>query len=150
MRAVIQRVSEARVTIEGKIKAQIGLGLLVFVGFEDEDGHGDIEWLSAKIINLRIFAEENDVPNLSLKSTGGDLLLISQFTLFATTKKGNRPGYTRASNPVLAIPLYEAFILQLQRDLGKNIFTGSFGADMKVALVNDGPVTIWIDTKNRE
>ncbi len=150
MRTVIQRVSEASVTINGKRKEAIGNGLLLLVGIEDADNNTDIEWLSNKIINLRIFDDENKVPNVSLKETGGDILLISQFTLHASTKKGNRPGYIKASKPEIAVPVYEAFIHQLEKDLGKKIYTGLFGADMKVALINDGPVTILIDTKNKE
>ena len=150
MRTIIQRVSKAGVTINGKVKSSIEAGLLVFAGIEDADGPDDIEWLSNKIVNLRIFDDENKVPNISVKDIDGDILLISQFTLHATTKKGNRPGYIKASKPEVAIPLYEMLISQLEKDLGKKIFTGEFGADMKVELLNDGPVTIWIDTKNRE
>jgi D-tyrosyl-tRNA(Tyr) deacylase len=150
MRAVIQRVTKGSVTIEGKINGQIGNGLLVLVGIEDADTNDDIEWLSAKIVNLRIFNDENGVMNISLKDTGGDILLISQFTLHALTKKGNRPSYINASKPEIAIPLYEKMINQLENDLGKKIQTGTFGADMKVELLNDGPVTIVIDTKNKE
>jgi D-tyrosyl-tRNA(Tyr) deacylase len=150
MRTVIQRVSKASVIIDGKVKASIGTGLLVLVGIEDRDDMNDLEWLSNKIVNLRIFDDENKVPNISVKEINADILLISQFTLYATTKKGNRPGYINASKPDVAIPLYESFIMQLQKDLGKEIFTGEFGADMKVALLNDGPVTIWIVTKHRE
>jgi len=150
MRAVIQRVSSASVTIEDKVKSTIESGLLVLIGIEDADTKEDIEWLSAKIINLRIIDDENGVMNISVKDKGGDVLLVSQFTLQASTKKGNRPSYLRASKPEIAIPLYEKMIAQLENDLGKKIFTGEFGADMKVALVNDGPVTIIIDTKNRE
>ena len=150
MRTVIQRVSKAGVTINGTVKAAIEAGLLVFVGIEDEDDLNDIEWLSNKIVNLRIFNDENNVPNISVKDMEGDILLISQFTLHATTKKGNRPGYIKASKPEVAIPLYERLIRQLESDLGKKIGTGEFGADMKVELLNDGPVTIWIDTKNKE
>jgi len=150
MRAVIQRVTKASVTIEGIIKSSIQNGLLVLVGIEDADNAADIEWLSSKIVNLRIFDDENHVPNISVKDTGGDILLVSQFTLHAATKKGNRPSYIKASKPDVAIPLYEKMILQLENDLGKQIFTGEFGADMKVSLLNDGPVTIIIDTKNKE
>ena len=150
MKAVIQRVSSASVTVDGTMVSSINAGLLVLAGIEDADGMEDIEWLSNKIINLRIFDDENKVPNLSVKETGGDILLVSQFTLHASTKKGNRPSYIKASKPDIAIPLYEAFIQQLQNDLGKKIQTGSFGADMKVALVNDGPLTIVMDTKNKE
>lgn len=150
MRAVIQRVSNASVTIGGIVKSSIQNGLLVLVGIEDADTAEDTEWLSAKIINLRIFDDENHVPNISVKDTGGDILLVSQFTLHAATKKGNRPSYIKASKPEIAIPLYEKMIMQLENDLGKPIFTGEFGADMKVQLLNDGPVTIFIDTKNKE
>ncbi len=150
MRTVIQRVASASVTIENKVKSAIENGLLIFVGIENMDDENDIEWLSNKIINLRIFDDENKIPNVSLKEINGDILLISQFTLHASTKKGNRPSYIRASKPEVAIALYEKLILQLEKDLGKNIFTGTFGADMKVNLLNDGPITILIDTKNKE
>lgn len=150
MRAVIQRVSQASVTIDHHIHSSIQHGLLVFVGLEDSDNNEDISWLCNKIVNLRIFDDANKVPNLSVKETGGDILLVSQFTLHAATKKGNRPSYIKASKPDVAIPIYEQFIAQLELDLGKQIQTGVFGADMKVALVNDGPVTILIDTRNRE
>lgn len=148
MKVVIQRVSEASVTIEGITKAAIKNGLLVLVGIEDADDEKDINWLSNKIVNLRIFDDENKVPNLSVKYMGGDILLISQFTLQAEIKKGNRPSYIRASKAAVAIPLYEALIKRLDQDMGKKIFTGTFGADMKVALLNDGPVTIVMDTKS--
>lgn len=150
MRAVIQRVAQAGVTIGGQEKAAIREGLLVLLGIEDADGAEDIAWLSAKIVNLRIFNDENGVMNRSVLETGGDVLLVSQFTLHASTKKGNRPSYLRASKPDVAVPLYESMIARLEADLGKPIGTGSFGADMKVSLLNDGPVTILIDTKNRE
>jgi len=150
MRAVIQRVSEASVKISGEIKSSIGKGLLVLLGIEEADNDGDIEWLSGKISRLRIFPDENDVMNLSVMEMQGEILLISQFTLFASTKKGNRPSYIKAARPEIAIPLYEKFILQLEKETGKKIFTGEFGADMKVFLVNDGPVTIIIDSKNSE
>ena len=155
MRAVIQRVLQASVVINNKIKSEIKKGLLVFVGIEDADTIEDIEWLSNKIINLRIFDDENNAdsyrqPNISVKDIDGDILAVSQFTLHASTKKGNRPSYIKASKAEVAIPLYEKFIVQLANDLGKIIHTGEFGADMKVHLINDGPVTIWIDTKNRE
>jgi D-aminoacyl-tRNA deacylase len=150
MRAVIQRVTEASVTIDGKLKAAIYKGLLVLVGIEDADTDEDIIKLSNKIINLRIFDDENKVPNISVHDIGADILLVSQFTLFASTKKGNRPSYLKASKPDIAIPMYEKMIAQLEQDLGKKIFTGTFGADMKVALLNDGPITIIIDTKNAE
>jgi D-tyrosyl-tRNA(Tyr) deacylase len=145
----MQRVNEASVTIDGIVKAAIKKGLLVFVGIEDADAATDVEWLANKIVNLRIFDDENKVPNVSLGDIDGDILLISQFTLHADTKKGNRPSYIRASKPPVAIPLYEALITKLESVLGKKIGTGIFGADMKVALVNDGPVTIMIDTKAR-
>ncbi|WP_423737132.1 D-aminoacyl-tRNA deacylase [Chitinophaga caseinilytica] len=150
MRAVIQRVSRADVTIGGEVKSAIGGGLLVLLGIEDADGPEDIAWLSAKIVNLRVFNDENGVMNRSALETGGDVLLVSQFTLHASTKKGNRPSYLKASKPDTAIPLYENMIARMEADLGKPIGTGSFGADMQVSLVNDGPVTIIIDTKNRE
>ncbi|MBS1743214.1 MAG: D-tyrosyl-tRNA(Tyr) deacylase [Bacteroidetes bacterium] len=150
MRVVIQRVNEASVTIENKLKSAVNKGLLVLAGIEENDGAEDIEWLSNKIVQLRIFNDENNIPNLSVKDIDGDILVVSQFTLHALTKKGNRPSYIRAAKPGIAIPLYEAFIQQLENDLGKKIQTGTFGADMKVALINDGPVTIWIDSKNRE
>lgn len=150
MRAVIQRVIQANVAINSNIRSAIGKGLLVLVGIEDADTPEDIEWLSGKIVNLRIFDDADGVMNLSLKDTGGDLLVVSQFTLHAATKKGNRPSYIRASKPEIAIPVYEQFVKRLETDLGKTIYTGEFGADMKVSLVNDGPVTIVIDTKNKE
>ncbi len=150
MRAVIQRVSRASVTIEGKVYSQIGSGLLVLLGIEDADTAEDIEWLSGKIVNLRIFNDAEEVMNESLKDKSGELLLVSQFTLHAATKKGNRPSYIKASKPDVAVPLYEKMIQQLSKDLAKEIKTGVFGADMKVELLNDGPVTIWIDTKNKE
>ena len=150
MRVVIQRITKASVTINGSVNGAIQKGLLVFVGIEEEDNMEDISWLSNKIINLRIFDDDQGVMNLSLKDIGGNILLISQFTLHATTKKGNRPGYSKAARPELAIPLYQSFIKQLQNDLEKEIATGEFGADMKVELLNDGPVTIVIDTKNKE
>jgi D-aminoacyl-tRNA deacylase len=149
MRAVIQRVTQASVTVEEELISSIGNGLLVLVGIEDADTMEDIEWLSNKIINLRIFDDENKVPNISVKDTGGDILLVSQFTLQASVSKGNRPSYIRASKPVIAIPIYEKMIVQLEKGLGKKIFTGKFGADMKVGLVNNGPVTICVDTKKR-
>lgn len=150
MRVVIQRVEKANVMIGGKVTASIKEGLLVLVGIEPADDMSDIEWLSGKIINLRIFDDENKVPNIALKEKGADILLVSQFTLHALTKKGNRPSYIKAARPEIAIPLYESFIDQLQKDLGKNIFTGTFGADMKIDLINDGPVTILMDSKMRE
>jgi D-tyrosyl-tRNA(Tyr) deacylase len=150
MRAVIQRVIQANVVTNRNIRSAISKGLLVLVGIEDADTREDIEWLSGKIVNLRIFDDAGGVMNLSVKETGGDLLVVSQFTLHAATKKGNRPSYIRASKPGIAIPLYEQFVKQLETDLGKPVFTGEFGADMKVSLINDGPVTIIIDTKNKE
>jgi D-aminoacyl-tRNA deacylase len=150
MRAVIQRVSQASVAIHNNIRASIGKGLLVLVGIEDADSQEDIGWLSNKIVNLRIFNDQQGVMNSSLKETEGDLILVSQFTLHASTKKGNRPSYIRASKPQVAIPLYEQLILQLEKDLDKKIGTGIFGEDMQVTLQNDGPVTIVIDTKNKE
>lgn len=150
MRVVIQRVTEASVKVDGKITGEIKLGLLVLAGIEDADTDADIEWLSGKIVNLRIFNDENGVMNLGLKDVGGDILLISQFTLHASTKKGNRPSYIKASKPDFAIPMYEKLNKRLENDLGKKIETGIFGADMKVRLLNDGPVTIFIDSQNRE
>ena len=150
MRAVIQRVTKASVTIDGKIHSQIRNGLLVLLGIEDADTSEDIEWLSGKIVNLRIFDDAEGVMNESVKDINGELLLISQFTLHASTKKGNRPSYIKASKPEIAVPLYEKMIQQLSTDLGKKIGTGIFGADMKVELLNDGPVTIVIDTKSKE
>ena len=150
MKIVIQRVSEASVTIDSKIVAQINQGLLVLVGIEEADTIEDTNWLVSKIVNLRIFPDENEVMNLSVKDIDGDIIVVSQFTLHAATKKGNRPSYIKAAKPDIAIPMYEKFVQQLETDLGKKIQTGQFGADMKVALVNDGPVTIIIDSKNRE
>ena len=150
MKAVIQRVSEASVTIDGKKVSEISKGLLVLVGIEDADSAEDIQWLSGKIINLRIFGDENDVMNLSVKDIDGDIIVVSQFTLQASTKKGNRPSYIKASKPEIAMPLYEKFVTQMEFDLQKKIQTGVFGTDMKVSLLNDGPVTIIIDTKNKE
>ncbi|MRG49065.1 D-tyrosyl-tRNA(Tyr) deacylase [Chitinophaga sp. SYP-B3965] len=150
MKAVIQRVTNASVTINGVVKSAIDGGLLVLVGIEDADGEEDISWLSNKIVNLRIFNDEAGVMNKSVLETGGGLILVSQFTLHASTKKGNRPSYLKASKPDIAIPLYEKMKAQLEQDMDKTIGTGEFGADMKVALLNDGPVTIIIDTKNRE
>ncbi|HWR32350.1 MAG TPA: D-aminoacyl-tRNA deacylase [Chitinophagaceae bacterium] len=150
MRAVIQRVSKASVTIDDEIHSQIGKGLVVFIGIEDADTFEDINWLSGKIVNLRIFDDENGVMNLSVKESRRSILLISQFTLHASTKKGNRPSYIKASKPAVAIPLYEFAVNRLSEDLGKIIQTGLFGAHMKVELVNDGPVTIVIDTKSKE
>ncbi len=150
MRVVIQRVLEASVKVEHKIVGSIEKGLLIFVGIEDADNEEDVIWLSNKIINLRIFDDEKGVMNKSLKEINGDILLISQFTLHASTKKGNRPSYIRASKPEIAIPLYEKMIWQLVNDIDKRIQTGVFGADMKVNLLNDGPVTILIDSKDKE
>ena len=150
MRVVIQRVESASVEIDLKQVSAIGPGLLVLVGIEDTDTEEDISWLSGKIVQLRVFNDAEGVMNCSLKEIGGDLLLVSQFTLHASTKKGNRPSYIRASKPPVAIPLYEKLIARLEADLGKSIGTGVFGADMKVSLVNDGPVTILMDTKQKE
>ncbi len=149
MKAVIQRVSEASVTINGEVAASIETGLLILLGIEEEDSLEDIEWLSGKISRLRIFNDENGVMNKSLIDINGNTIVVSQFTLHASTKKGNRPSYIKAAKPETAIPLYETFVAQLEKDTGKNIGTGKFGADMQVYLVNDGPVTIIIDTKNK-
>jgi D-tyrosyl-tRNA(Tyr) deacylase len=150
MRAVIQRVSSASVVVNNETISQIGWGFLVLLGIEDSDTTDDIAWLSKKIVNLRIFNDAHGVMNQSLLETGGDAIVVSQFTLHAATKKGNRPSYIRAAKPDIAIPLYESFVNQMETELGKQIGTGVFGADMKVALVNDGPVTIIIDTKNKD
>lgn len=150
MRVVIQRVTEANVKIEGNIAGQIGNGLMILVGIEEADGAEDIAWLTKKIVNLRIFDDENGVMNRSIIDAGGDILLISQFTLHALTAKGNRPSYIKAAKPEISVPLYEAFIKSLQEAMGKKIETGVFGADMKVSLINDGPVTILIDSKRKE
>jgi D-tyrosyl-tRNA(Tyr) deacylase len=150
MRAVLQRVSQASVTIHGSPKGAIRDGLLVLVAVEDADNAEDIEWLSGKIVRLRIFDDEHGVMNRSVQETGGEILVISQFTLFASTKKGNRPSYTRSARPEVAIPLYEKFVARLGHDLGKPVQTGEFGADMQVSLTNDGPVTILIDSQSRE
>jgi D-tyrosyl-tRNA(Tyr) deacylase len=150
MRAVIQRVSKASVSIEGKIRASISAGLLILLGIEDADLEEDVEWLSGKIARLRVFRDENGIMNHSLCDVGGEVLVISQFTLHASTKKGNRPSYIRAARPETAIPLYEKFIAQIGRDTGLEIRSGEFGAYMQVELLNDGPVTIIIDSKNRE
>ncbi len=149
MIAVIQRVSESSVTIDGKVKSKIGTGLLVLLGIEEADGKEDLEWLAKKIVNLRIFPDEQEVMNKSLLDVGGELLLVSQFTLHASTKKGNRPSYIKAARPEIALPLYEEAIRVLAVELGKSISTGTFGADMKVSLINDGPVTLIMDTKNK-
>jgi D-tyrosyl-tRNA(Tyr) deacylase len=149
MISVLQRVSEASVTIDQAVKSKIGKGLLILLGIEEADTQEDIEWLTAKIVNLRIFNDENGVMNISVKDDGGDIIVVSQFTLHASTKKGNRPSYIKAAKPDIAIPLYEKFIESLSLQLGKPVQTGEFGADMQVSLVNDGPVTILIDTKNK-
>ncbi len=150
MKAILQRVSQASVTVDGKIISDIKHGLLVLVGIENEDTAEDIIWLSNKITGLRIFDDENKIPNLSVKDIDGEILLVSQFTLHASTKKGNRPSYIKAAKPAMAIPIYEKFIAELETNFGKKICTGIFGADMKIALINDGPLTIIIDTKNKE
>jgi len=150
MKVVIQRVSEASVKIEGTIKSAIGKGLLILAGFEEADTEEDLKWLSGKIAQMRIFGDENDLMNLSVKDVNGEILVISQFTLHAQTKKGNRPSFIKAAKPVTAIPLYERFVALLQTESGIAVQTGEFGADMKVSLLNDGPVTIVMDTKNRE
>ena len=150
MRVLIQRVSEASVTIDGEVHSQIGPGLLLLLGIEDADGEDDLQWLCKKTVNLRIFPDEQGVMNRSLLEAGGELLVVSQFTLHASTKKGNRPSYIRAARPEHAIPLYDAFCRELASQANRNVMTGEFGADMKVALVNDGPVTIWMDSKNKE
>lgn len=150
MKVVIQRVLESSVTIDNQIVAQIQKGLLVLVGIEDADAKADIDWLTLKIANLRIFEDENEVMNLSIKDINGEMIIVSQFTLQASTKKGNRPSYIKAAKPDVAVPLYENFVKQMELELGKNVQTGQFGADMKVALINDGPVTILIDSKNKE
>ncbi len=150
MRVLIQRVKEASVEIEGKIKSSVEKGLLVLLGITNEDKKEDIEWLTRKLCKLRVFNDEKGVMNKSVSDINGEILLVSQFTLHASTKKGNRPSYIRAAKPEIAIPLYEAFITQMEYELGKKIGTGIFGADMKVSLINDGPVTIWMDSKNKE
>ena len=150
MRVVIQRVSEASVTIEGQIKSAIKNGFLILLGIETEETKEDIEWLSKKIVQLRIFSDAEGKMNKSIQDIDGEIILVSQFTLHASTKKGNRPSYIRAARPEIAIPLYEQFVSTLSEKLGKPVQTGEFGADMKVALLNDGPVTIIIDSKNRE
>lgn len=150
MRLVIQRVKNASVTIEGKVTGEISHGLLIFVGIEETDTHDDIQWLSKKIIQLRIFNDEQGVMNKSIQEVEGELLIVSQFTLHASTKKGNRPSYIKAAKPEIAIPLYEFFIQQVENDLGKKVQTGKFGAMMEVALINEGPVTILIDSKQKE
>lgn len=150
MRVIIQRVTGASVTIDHVVRSSIGCGLMILIGIEDTDNDEDVQWLSSKIVHLRIFDDAQHMPNLSVKDIDADILIVSQFTLFASTKKGNRPGYSRASKAGVAVPLYERFVAQMEKDLGKPVFTGMFGADMKVALVNDGPVTIMIDTKDKE
>ncbi len=150
MRAVVQRVSSASVTIEGAVKSSIGQGLLVLVAMEDADTSEDIDWLAGKLVRLRIFNDDEGLLNRSVQEIVGGILVVSQFTLFASTKKGNRPSYIRSAKPEIAIPLYERFIAKLRTEFGKTIHTGKFGADMKVALVNDGPVTIVVDSKARE
>lgn len=150
MRVLIQRAEKASVTIDGLVKSKIGYGMLILVGIEDSDAKEDIEWLTAKIVNLRIFDDENGVMNKSALETDAEILVVSQFTLHASTKKGNRPSYIKASKPDIAIPLYEEFCNALGEKLGKLVATGTFGADMKVELINDGPVTIWIDSKVKE
>jgi len=150
MRAVIQRVTEASCKVDGKITGEIQIGFVVLLGIEDADEQEDLDWLAAKICNMRIFGDENDLMNKSLSDVDGNILMISQFTLYAATKKGNRPGFTRAARPEKAVPLYEAMISKLDVLLNKSVQTGIFGADMKISLVNDGPVTIVIDTKNKE
>lgn len=149
MIAVIQRTSHASVTIEGVVKSKIDKGLLILVGIEDADNDEDISWLASKIVNLRIFNDSEGVMNVSVKDDGGDIIVVSQFTLHASTKKGNRPSYSKASKPPVAIPLYEKFVNAMSAELGKPVQTGEFGADMKVELLNDGPVTIIMDTKNK-
>ena len=150
MIAVIQRVSKAGVTIDGKVKASIKHGLLLLLGIEEADNHDDIKWLTGKVAGMRIFGDANDKMNLSVLDKGGDILVISQFTLHASTKKGNRPSFIKAAKPDVAIPLYELFLKEMESSMGKEVFSGEFGADMKIDLINDGPVTIIIDTKNRQ
>jgi len=150
MKAVLQRVSKASVEINSKVVANINLGLLILIGIEDADTHEDTVWLTSKIANLRIFGDENEVMNLSVKDIDGEVIVVSQFTLHASTKKGNRPSYIKAAKPDIAIPMYENFVILLEKEIGKKVQTGQFGADMKVTLLNDGPVTIIIDTKNKE
>ncbi len=150
MRLLIQRVREASVTIEGEVRSQIGQGLLVLVGIEEADGDEDIEWLAGKLLRLRIFDDEQGVMNLDVQQVGGELLIVSQFTLFASTRKGNRPSYIRSAGEAISRPLYGRFVRRVEELSGRAVGTGEFGADMQVALVNDGPVTIWIDSRNRE
>ena len=150
MRLLIQRVREASVTIEGEVRSKIGQGLLVLVGIEEADGDEDIEWLAGKLLRLRIFDDEQGVMNLDVQQVGGELLIVSQFTLFASTRKGNRPSYIRSAGEAISRPLYECFVRRVEELSGRKVGTGEFGADMQVALINDGPVTIWIDSRNRE
>lgn len=150
MRVVIQRVKRASVTIEEKVVSSIGKGFLILLGIQNEDSKEDIDWLAAKVVKLRVFSDENNAMNNSILDNGGDIIVVSQFTLHASTKKGNRPSFIKAARPEVAIPLYEAFITQLENELGKKIQTGKFGAMMDVTLINDGPVTIVIDSKNKE
>jgi D-tyrosyl-tRNA(Tyr) deacylase len=150
MRVLIQRVKEASVTIDGAVKSQIGEGLLILLGIENEDGPADIDWLCRKVSQLRIFGDEEGKMNRSVQDVAGEMIVVSQFTLHASTKKGNRPSYIKAARPEIAIPLYEQFVEQLAAVSGRPVYTGEFGADMKVQLLNDGPVTIWIDSKQRE
>lgn len=150
MRLLIQRVGEASVTIEGEVRSKIGQGLLVLVGIEEADGDEDIEWLAGKLLRLRIFDDEQGVMNLDVQQVGGELLIVSQFTLFASTRKGNRPSYIRSAGEAISRPLYERFVRRVEELSGRKVGTGEFGADMQVALINDGPVTIWIDSRNRE
>lgn len=150
MRAIIQRVSSASCNVNGLVSGAIGQGFMVLLGIEDRDNEEDLNWLAQKIFNMRIFSDENGLMNMALADVHGDILLISQFTLFASTKKGNRPGFTRSARPGFAIPLYEKMVLELERLTAKKIQTGIFGADMQISLVNDGPVTIFIDTKSKE
>lgn len=150
MRILLQRVSRASVTIAGEVRGQIDRGLLILLGIEEEDDHSDIDWLCNKLGKLRIFSDDEGKMNLSVVDVGGELLVVSQFTLYASTKKGNRPGFTRSARPEIAIPLYEQFIERLGQVTGRRVATGEFGADMQVELINDGPVTIWVDSRNRE
>ena len=150
MKAVIQRVTNASVTVDGKIISEIKIGLLVLLGITQDDSNEDIKWLSNKIVNLRIFNDDHEVMNKSIHQVDGDLIVVSQFTLLASTKKGNRPSYIKAARPEIAIPIYKRFIQQIENDLGKKVGTGIFGADMKIQLLNDGPVTIIIDSKNKQ
>ncbi|MEZ5328443.1 MAG: D-aminoacyl-tRNA deacylase [Verrucomicrobiales bacterium] len=150
MRALLQRVSEGSVTIDGKVTGKIGVGLVILLGIEEADDNSDVDWLVGKICRMRIFGDDDGLMNRSVQDIGGDALVVSQFTLHASTRKGNRPSFIKAARPEQAIPLYEAMITALSKELGRPVATGEFGADMNVALVNDGPVTIWIDSRNRE